>query len=99
MLLDVPTSYLDPLHQVEVHQLIARLNQQLGITIIEVSHDINHAGQQGKLVMALVEGQSLWQGPGELFLQKDRLKRLYQQDFVFVSHPVSGRPLALAEPL
>lgn len=98
MLLDEPTSYLDPHHQVEVHQLIARLNQQLGITIIEVSHDINHAGQQGHQVMALAEGQCLWLGDGDEFLDAERLKTLYRQDFVFVNHPLSGRRLALADP-
>lgn len=98
MLLDEPTSYLDPHHQVEVHQLIARLNRQLGITIIEVSHDINHAGQQGHKVMALAEGQCLWLGDGEAFLDAERLRELYRQDFVFVTHPVSGRRMALADP-
>lgn len=99
MLLDEPTSYLDPHHQVEVHQLIARLNQQLGITVIEVSHDINHAGQQGRRVLALIEGRSLWLGRGEEFLDKALLQALYQQEFVFVQHPRSGRSIALADPL
>lgn len=99
MLLDEPTSYLDPHHQVEVHQLIARLNRELGITVIEVSHDINHAGQQGQQVLALIEGHSLWLGPGEDFLDKQLLQALYQQEFVFVTHPRSGRTLALADPL
>lgn len=99
MLLDEPTSYLDPHHQVEVHQLIARLNQQLGITIIEVSHDINHAGQPGRKVLALAEGKSLWLGEGGEFLDEERLKQLYHQDFVFVPHPISGRRIALADPL
>lgn len=99
MLLDEPTSYLDPHHQVEVHQLIARLNQQLGITVVEVSHDINHAGQQGRQVLALLEGQSLWLGAGEEFLDKHLLQALYQQAFVFVPHPRTGQTIALADPV
>lgn len=99
MLLDEPTSYLDPHHQVEVHRVIARLNQQLGMTVIEVSHDINHAGQRGRQVLALAEGEAAWQGPGEIFLEPERLRRLYQQDFVFVTHPRSGRTIALADAL
>lgn len=99
MLLDEPTSYLDPHHQVEVHRVIARLNQQLGMTVIEVSHDINHAGQKARQVLALAEGEAAWQGPGEIFLEPERLRRLYQQDFVFVTHPRSGRTIALADAL
>lgn len=99
MLLDEPTSYLDPHHQVEVHRVIARLNEQLGITVIEVSHDINHAGQKGRQVLALADAQAVWQGPGDIFLEQERLQRLYQQEFVFVTHPRSGRTIALADPL
>jgi iron complex transport system ATP-binding protein len=98
MLLDEPTSYLDPHHQIEVHELINRLNQQLAITVIEVSHDINHAGLAGHQVLALLEGHSLWLGQGTEFLQAELLKSLYQQDFVFVTHPRSGRLMALADP-
>ncbi|MCX4188197.1 ABC transporter ATP-binding protein [Methylophaga sp. OBS4] len=95
MILDEPTSYLDPHHQVEVHQLIHRLNQQHGITVIEVSHDINHASQHSQQVLALKQGERLWFGASEDFLQADLLKALYNQDFVFVPHPHSGRNIAL----
>ncbi|HET8807648.1 MAG TPA: ABC transporter ATP-binding protein, partial [Methylophaga sp.] len=44
ILLDEPTSFLDPHHQAEVQQLIKNLHRQHGKTIIEVTHDINHAG-------------------------------------------------------
>jgi iron complex transport system ATP-binding protein len=98
MLLDEPTSYLDPHHQTEVHALIHRLNQDLGLTVIEVTHDINHAAHANKQVLALQKGHSFWQGSGDDWLDADRLSQLYQQDFVFVEHPNSGRKLAIAEP-
>lgn len=95
ILLDEPTSFLDPHHQAEVQQLIKNLHHQHGKTIIEVTHDINHAGQHADRVLALKNGQSIWQGPAEQFLDKQRLQTLYQQDFVFVQHPQSGRTVAL----
>lgn len=95
MMLDEPTSYLDPHHQVSVHALIRRLNRTHGITIIEVSHDINHAARSGQQVLALKQGAALWSGPGEELLQAPRLKTLYDQDFVFVTHPESGDRVAL----
>jgi len=97
ILLDEPTSYLDPHHQVEIHQLINRLNKNHQMTVIEVSHDINHAAHPDKQVLALREGQVLWQGNGPDLLDKQRLKQLYQQDFTFVLHPTNKRLFALAE--
>ena len=45
LLLDEPTTYLDISHQLEVMQIIKKLQQQYGMTIIMVLHDINHALQ------------------------------------------------------
>jgi ABC-type cobalamin/Fe3+-siderophores transport system ATPase subunit len=97
LLLDEPTSFLDPHHQVEVHRLIRSLNQQHNITIIEVSHDINHASQHSKQVLALKDGQTLWQGNTGEFLDKKRLYALYDQDFVFLEHPQTGAIVALPD--
>lgn len=97
LILDEPTAFLDPHHQVAVHQLIRKLNQQLHKTIIEVTHDINHAAQHAKNVLALLDGKCLWQGPAELFLDAERLLKLYQQAFVFAQHPHHGRLIAVAD--
>jgi len=97
LLLDEPTSFLDPHHQVEVHRLIRTLNQQHNITIIEVSHDINHASQHSKQVLALKAGQALWQGDAADFLDGKRLYTLYDQDFVFLDHPQTGAKIALPD--
>lgn len=95
ILLDEPTSFLDPHHQADVQKLIKQLHQQHGKTIIEVTHDINHAGQHADRVLALKNGQSIWLGQAQDFLDNPRLKTLYQQDFVFVQHPQTGRTVAL----
>ncbi len=95
ILLDEPTSFLDPHHQAEVQQLIKNLHRQHGKTIIEVTHDINHAGQNADRVMALKDGQLIWLGQAKQFLKNPLLQTLYQQDFVFVQHPQTGRNVAL----
>jgi iron complex transport system ATP-binding protein len=95
ILLDEPTSFLDPFHQAEVHKLIKTLHHQHGKTIIEVSHDINHAGQHADRVLALKDGQLLWLGSADDFMDANRLQALYDQEFVFVQHPQTGRNMAL----
>ncbi len=95
LLLDEPSSFLDPHHQVEVHQLITELNTHHHITIIEVSHDINHAAQHSQHILALKQGQHVWQGQSSQFLTEQRLLELYDQHFVFTTHPQTGAVIAL----
>ena len=41
--LDEPTTYLDICHQLEILELVQRLNEEQGCTIVMVLHDINQA--------------------------------------------------------
>lgn len=43
LLLDEPTTYLDIAHQLEVMEIVTRLNMDLGLTVIMVLHDLNQA--------------------------------------------------------
>ncbi|NQY26936.1 MAG: ABC transporter ATP-binding protein [Piscirickettsiaceae bacterium] len=95
LLLDEPTSFLDPHHQVEVHHLIRDLNQQHAITIIEVSHDVNHAAQHSQHILALKQGRTIWYGESAQLMQKEHLQTLYDQQFVFIKHPQTGATIAL----
>ncbi len=96
LLLDEPSSYLDPHHQVEVHQLIQVLNQQHNISIIEVTHDLNHACQRSKHILALKQGRCLWYGAATALLESTELGQIYDQRFVFTKHPQTGAKIALA---
>ena len=42
LFLDEPTTYLDIRYQIEILELVKRLNRKFGITIVMVLHDINH---------------------------------------------------------
>jgi len=95
LLLDEPTSFLDPHHQVEVHNLIRDLNQQHNISVIEVSHDLNHACQHSQHILALKQGKTLWHGNSSKFINTQQLHQLYDQQFVFATHPQTGAKVAL----
>jgi len=96
LLLDEPTSFLDPHHQVEVHNLILELNRRHNISVIEVSHDLNHACQHSQHILALKQGKNLWYGNSSEFMHTQQLHQLYDQQFVFTSHPQTGAMVALA---
>ena len=43
LLLDEPTTYLDIYHQIEILEVVKKLNEEHNITIVMVLHDINQA--------------------------------------------------------
>ena len=62
MLLDEPTSFLDPAHQLEVLSLVRRLIRDEGTTVAAVLHDLNHAAQFADHIILLKAGQLLAEG-------------------------------------
>ncbi len=95
MLLDEPAHFLDPHHQAAIHHLIRDLNQHHAMTILEVSHDINHAAHHSQQILAIKQGRTYWFGAADTFLEPSRLQQLYEQPFVLSIHPQTGQTLAL----
>ena len=94
MLLDEPTTFLDPRHTDEILSILTDLNRS-GVTIVMVTHDINHAVHYADSVTALVNGRVAFNGLSEDLMSKDVLKSVYGKDFTLVKHPVSGKMMAL----
>jgi iron complex transport system ATP-binding protein len=68
MLLDEPTTYLDLAHQVEVLDLVTRLNHERGRTIVMVLHDLNLAARYSDRIVAMKNGEIAVEGaPREVF--------------------------------
>ena len=62
LLLDEPTTYLDICHQLEVMQLLVKLNRELGLTVVMVIHDLNHAIQYADHVTVIKSGYLVTSG-------------------------------------
>lgn len=56
LLLDEPTTYLDICHQLEVMQLLKKLNHDLGLTVVMVLHDLNHTLQYSQRIAVMKNG-------------------------------------------
>jgi iron complex transport system ATP-binding protein len=68
VLLDEPTTFLDLAHQVEVLELVSRLNRERGRTVAMVLHDLNLAARYSDLVVVMKDGAVVTQGsPREVF--------------------------------
>jgi energy-coupling factor transport system ATP-binding protein len=76
LVLDEPTSQLDPVGADEVFSIVRELNRTQGMTIILVSHATEEVAEYADRVLLLGEGQILADGPPRTFFQNiDLLKR------------------------
>ena len=93
LLLDEPTTFLDPRHQASVNDLLRRLHRDEGKTIVTVTHDINAAALLGDRAAILVEGRIVHDGPSGSVMSNDILEPAYGTRFIFAAHPQTGRPV------
>lgn len=77
LFLDEPTTYLDIRYQIEILELIKKLNQEYGKTIIMVLHDINQAIAFSDRVIGLKDGKVALEGVPEEVITTESLKVLY----------------------
>ncbi len=57
LILDEPTAYLDIAHQLEIMELLKRLNRDSGLSVVMVLHDLNQAAKYADTVVVLCKGQ------------------------------------------
>ena len=68
MVLDEPTSFLDPLGAQKIFEVIHDLNKKLGITVILVEHRLDLASKYANHVIVMNEGKIVLDGePREVF--------------------------------
>jgi len=94
MLLDEPTTFLDPRHTDEILSILTDLNRS-GVTIVMVTHDINHAVHYAGSVTALVDGRVAFNGSTGDLMKKEVLSSVYGKEFTRVMHPESGKMMVL----
>jgi len=92
LLLDEPTSHLDISHQVQLMNLIQRLNAQLGLTALMILHDLNLAGEYCDYLVLLKEGKIFNQGVPEDVLTYQNIEDVYGTVVITKTNPVSGKP-------
>ena len=78
ILLDEPLNNLDIKQSVSMMQILKRLVEELGKTIIIVLHDINMASQYADEIVAFKDGQVFSNGRTDQIMQADLLSQLYE---------------------
>ncbi|WP_155299967.1 ABC transporter ATP-binding protein [Deinococcus kurensis] len=92
LLLDEPTTYLDPSHQLEVLHLAQRLNREQGKTVVMVLHDLNQAVRYSDRLIAMRGGQVYAHGPAGEVLTHDLLRDVFGLKAHLLPDPDTGRP-------
>lgn len=89
--LDEPTTYLDVAHQLEVLDVVAKLNQERGVTVLMVLHDLNHAAAYADEIIVLYDGRIYAQGAPEGVITQTMLNDVFRVEADIDTDPESGK--------
>jgi len=92
MLLDEPTAHLDIGYQIEIYDLIKKLNTEKRLTVIIVAHDLNLASEYCDRLILLDTGRIYKMGSPKEVITEENLSRVYQSKVLVEENPVTGAP-------
>lgn len=88
IILDEPTTFLDIKYQKSIMKLVKQLNQELGLTIIMVLHDINQAITYSDNIVALLDGKIVKTDKAHTFLNEELLNKIYDTEIKIENNKV-----------
>lgn len=92
LLLDEPTTFLDLAHQVDVLDLVRRLNRELGRTVLMVLHDISLAASYSDWIIAMRDGRVVAEGHPRDIVTAELLWSVFGLRAEVVARNDDGRP-------
>ena len=95
LLLDEPTTFLDPPYQIEILRLVRRLNAETGRTIAMVLHDINLAIRYADRIIGVRDGRiEFATSPGET-ITAEMVEALFAMRVRLVPDPEGAAPIVV----
>ena len=98
LILDEPTAGLDPKGREDILNLIARLHDEKGLTVIVVSHSMDDMAQYAKRLIVMNQGHVQYDGtPKEVFLHYRELEKvgLSAPKVTYIMHELAERGFAV----
>ena len=92
LFLDEPTSHLDIGHQIQILDLLKRLNRKNYLTIVMILHDLNLASAYCNRIALLNNGAIYKQGRPEEVLTYQNIEAVYKTIVLVSNNPATGRP-------
>lgn len=95
LLLDEPTTYLDLAHQLDVLQVLEKLNKKQNKTIVMVLHDLNHASRFSDYLISIRDGKIVKAGEPTEVMTNQVLRDVFDIDAQIVEDPYTKKPACL----
>lgn len=95
LLLDEPTAWLDIAHQIDLMELMCRLNQENGRTLVVVLHDLNQACRYAGHLIAMRDGKILAEGAPADIVTPALIEQVFGLRCAIIDCPVSHTPLII----
>lgn len=96
ILLDEPTTYLDLAYQLEILELLYRLNKEQGCTIAMVLHDLNLASRFSDYIIAMRSGKIIEYGTPDEVICEDVLKKTFNINTDIIKDSTSKKPICIS---
>lgn len=95
LFLDEPTNHLDVKHTLELLKLLKKQQEENGLTIVAVLHDLNLAAMFADQLLFMKNGRFHADGGIELLNQSMITNEVFGIDLMTIPHPVTGKPQIL----
>lgn len=90
ILLDEATSHLDINHRLDILHILARLNQESGVTVVMISHDLNMTADFCSRVVLMEQGRIAADGAPNDVMTEEKLSAIYRCQVRVTREPVTG---------
>ncbi|MFZ5799827.1 MAG: ABC transporter ATP-binding protein [Candidatus Omnitrophota bacterium] len=98
LFLDEPTAHLDIGHQIQVLDLLSKLNGHNNLTVVMVLHDLNLASNYCRNLVLLDKGRVFKQGSPQEVLTYQNIEAVYKTVVLVNENPVTRRPNVILVP-
>lgn len=95
IMLDEPTTYLDMSYQLEVLEILKKLNKEKKRTIVIVLHELNNACRFADNIIGLKKGKIVCEGRPLDVINKENLKEIYGIDAALVKSENGEYPICI----
>lgn len=92
LFLDEPTAHLDIGHQIQVLDLLKKLNRKNSLTIVMVLHDLNLTSEYCNRIALFNEGKIFKEGTPEEVLTYQNIEAVYKTVVVVNKNPINSKP-------
>lgn len=95
LFLDEPTAHLDIGHQIQIMDLLKKLNSEIDLTIVMVLHDLNLASEYCNRLVLFNQGRIFKEGSCTEVLTYQNIEAVYQTLVIVNKNPLNHKPFVI----